>query len=133
MSKAMARWLVAAMVVVTLPTFAADCLNPNDPNICLYYQSKVHQLNTVGNVMGVEMKFVCKTGKHAGTGWDIFCRSPDNKCNVNEHDVGPNSGGLTQWHAYDHCTMDGAAPNWTPPKDASPKDKANSKDAKQPK
>jgi hypothetical protein len=100
-------------------SLAADtphCINPNDPDMCVVYQSPVKALQCPGNYKGSEMRFVCKTGRNAGKGWDIWCRTSDGKCNLSEREVCP-SGGLTQWHPYDHCTQGGAQPNWTPPPD----------------
>lgn len=109
--------IVPMLLLSSIAASARTCKNPNDPNVCIVEQSPVKTLQCSGDVKGYEVKFVCKTGRNAGQGWDIWCRSSDGLCNLSEHEVCPQGGGLTQWHLYDHCTQGGAQPNWPPPPD----------------
>jgi hypothetical protein len=56
-------------------------------------------------------QFICKSGVHKGGGWDIWCRSDNAKCNLNPKEA---CTGLTQWHDYHHCILQGNdQPNWS--------------------
>jgi hypothetical protein len=104
----------------------------SDANICIKYNGPVDQNFCGGTgVTGIsvwEIKLVCKPGTpRAGQGWDIWCRTSDNKCNVNKSDACPNSGQLTQWTTDEHCTNGGSPSNWNPPPDTFSKAKGKSK------
>jgi hypothetical protein len=96
---------------------ADDCIGASDPILCLKYQSNPYPHCSPAGTKVWELRFVCKTGTpNAGAGWDIFCRSTDGKCNLDQDQVCPDSGQLTQWHPTDHCTQSSGGGNWTPSK-----------------
>jgi hypothetical protein len=106
-------WLALTMVGMGLPILAySDCIGGSDGVACVKYVSKWRRANCEGNLQVQEFKFVCKSGiPHLqGAGFDIFCRSTDNKCNLSEHEMCPNVG-LTQKNVDQHCTTEGQ-PNW---------------------
>jgi hypothetical protein len=119
-------------VVVTLlstsgvPRAQDNCLAGSDSVICLKYRGTWTPHCSPAGTKVIEYKFVCKAGTpNAGAGWDITCRSTDNKCNINWDEVCPQGGGLTQWNTDDHCTQTSGGGNWNPASGAKTRLKAD--------